>query len=148
MYSVSSIRQHIDKTKVSIPVAPVIAWNKVVRIKVLCFIWRAVQNRTPSTIALDRRGIVVNSLLCSLCIGRPECADHALVECPFATQIRNCIWSWCGVLNEQSPIKTIGDLINFASTWGNCQAKRKRFVVICYGLLWNLWRIRNKRLFQ
>nr|KAJ0219093.1 hypothetical protein LSAT_V11C300139740 [Lactuca sativa] len=147
MFFVCSIRQLIDKLQVSIPVTPVIVWSKAVPIKVLCFIWRVAQSRIPSAVALERRGIIVNSTLCSSCIGRLECADHVLIDCLFTTQIRNCIWSWCGVSSEQASLKTISDLIHFASTWDS-QVKRKRFVVICYGLLWNLWRFRNKRLFQ
>ncbi|KAL7613547.1 hypothetical protein Lser_V15G09275 [Lactuca serriola] len=98
--------------------------------------------------ALERRGIFVNSQICSSCIGNSECADHVLINCPFAIKIRSCIWRWCGIAGDHESVKTICELIDFASKWGRNKKERKRFVVICYGMIWNLWRFRNKRLFH
>lgn len=148
LFSVSSLRQFIDKLQVSIPGISEIVWSRVVPIKVLCFIWRAAQDRIPSAAALEKRGSLVNSLWCSSCIGMNECADHILIDCLFATQIRNNILSWCGVRSDHISIKTIGDFLHFTTTWGNCNSKRERFTAISYGLLWNLWSFRNKRLFR
>lgn len=144
IFSVSSLRQVIDKLHVSIPGTSEIVWSRVVPIKVLCFIWRAAQDRIPSAAALEKRGSLVNSLWCSSCIGRTECADHILIDCPFATLIRNNILSWCGVRSDQISIKTIGDLLHFTATWGICNSKRERFTTISYRLLWNLWRFQEQ----
>lgn len=123
-------------------------WSNVIPIKVSCFIWRDVQDRIPTAMALEKRGIMVNSLLCSACIGSHECTDHVLMECPFATVIRNNILSWCGVPCDLPPFNNVGVFLRLAATWCNSQMKKERFIVICYCLLWNLWRFRNKRLFH
>ena len=128
--------------------APKIIWSKIVPIKVLCLVWRVVQQRIPTATALERRGILVNSSICNSCIGNSECANHVLINCPFANTIRGCIWRWCGIAGEHESIQTICDLIDFASNWGRNKRKRKWFVAICYGMIWNLWRFKNKRLFQ
>ena len=94
-YSVSCLRKIVDVSQVYIPETSVILWSKVVPIKVTCFIWRAVQARIPTTVALDKRGIAVNSLLCCSCIGAVECSEHVLMNCPFETMIRNNILGWC-----------------------------------------------------
>lgn len=138
----------MDVSQVYIPETSVILWCKVVPIKVTCFIWRAVQARIPTTVALDKRGIAVNSLLCSSCIGAVECSEHVLMNCPFATMIRNNILGWCGLSHVQDSLKNSYDLLQLAGTRWNFKKKKERLVAICYGLLWNLWRFRNKRLFQ
>ncbi|XP_052627091.1 uncharacterized protein LOC128133622 [Lactuca sativa] len=148
IFSVATVRQLVDKLHTVCSVAPAITWNKLIPIKVICLVWRAAQLRIPIATALERRGIAVSSTLCCSCIGSPECVDHVLINCPFAHKIRSYIWSWCGLTNVQDSIKTISDLIQFASNWGENIKKRQRFIVICYGMLWNLWRFRNKRLFQ
>nr|KAJ0225469.1 hypothetical protein LSAT_V11C100035260 [Lactuca sativa] len=154
---VSSLRKIVDATHVNIlniPGTSNIVWCKAVPIKVLCFIWRAAQDRIPIAVALEKRGIVVNSTLCCSCIRMPECADHILMGWPFATVIRNNILGWCGQnsanasTSAQNSIKNVYDLLHLAATWCNSQRNKESFVAICYGLLWNLWRFMNKRLFQ
>ncbi|CAH1454025.1 unnamed protein product [Lactuca virosa] len=148
MYTISSLRQIIDKHPVNILGTSIIQWSKVVPIKVLSFIWRVVQGRIPAVVALETRGIQVNSLLCSSCIGQPESANHVLIDCPFACMISNNIMRWCVVKLGQISIKNTGDLLHSVATWGSCPKKTKMLAFICYRMLWNLWRFRNKRLFQ
>lgn len=69
-YTISSVRRVIDKFPITTTGIMTIQWYKVVPIKVLCFIWRVAQGRIPATVALEMRGIKVNSLLCSACIGQ------------------------------------------------------------------------------
>nr|KAJ0200199.1 hypothetical protein LSAT_V11C600327530 [Lactuca sativa] len=84
----------------------------------------------------------------SACIGSPENTDHVLMECPYATVKRNNILSWCGVPCDLPLFNNVGAFLHLAATWCITQKKKERFVVICYCLLWNLWRFRNKRLFH
>nr|KAJ0216412.1 hypothetical protein LSAT_V11C300109150 [Lactuca sativa] len=134
-YNASSVRKIIDKHVITTAGAMTTHWIKVVPIKVLCFVWRAAQSRIPPTISLETRGI-------------KESAEHVLIECPFASRIRNNFMTWCGVRLDQNLIRNIGDLLHAIDAWGGCPKKRKQLAMICYGMLWNLWRFRNKRLFQ
>ncbi|CAH1443483.1 unnamed protein product [Lactuca virosa] len=114
-YTVRSVRKVIDKPPITTTGTMTIQWYKVVPIKVLCFIWRAAQGRIPAIVALEMRGIKVNSLLCSACIGQQESVDHVLIDCPFASRIRSNIMSWCGVTLDQSLIRNAGDILQMFS---------------------------------
>lgn len=135
-YTVSSIRKVLDKNLSPVSSHLTINWYKVVPIKVLCFIWKVVQCRIPVAVELVSRGIMVNSLLCSSCIGQQESVDHVLVGCPFAYRIRENIMSWCGVTLDHCSLRTTGDLLQSISAWGSCPKKRKRLSIISYGMLW------------
>ncbi|CAH1422415.1 unnamed protein product [Lactuca virosa] len=62
-------------------------WIKEVPSKVTCFIWRAKMGRIPTTVALAKRRINLQSTTCCLCNSTEECSDHVLVQCPFAKTI-------------------------------------------------------------
>lgn len=99
-------------------------------------------------VELESRGILVNSLLCSLCIGQQESVDHVLICCPFAHEIRENIMRWCGVSLNHRSLQTTKELLQSISAWGSCSKKRKQLTIIIYGMLWCIWRYRNKRLFS
>nr|KAJ0196777.1 hypothetical protein LSAT_V11C700381330 [Lactuca sativa] len=147
-YTVSSVRKVLEINLSSVNGQSIINWYKVVPIKVSGFIWRAVQGRIPAAVELESRGILVNSLLCSLCIGQQESVDHVLICCPFAHEIRENIMRWCGVSLNHRSLQTTKELLQSISAWGSCSKKRKRLTIIIYGMLWCIWRYRNKRLFS
>lgn len=124
-----------------------VIWGKQVPIKVLTFIWRATIGRIPTTMTLMSRGITLSSSTYGFCVSVDEQADHLLVTCPFAAYIREKIFKWCDV--TLTPLITgVTDLVQFAVNWERCPKKRRRFIVICYGLLWGIWKFRNDRIFQ
>nr|KAJ0217532.1 hypothetical protein LSAT_V11C300131900 [Lactuca sativa] len=119
---------------------------KVIPIKVLCFVLRAVQGHIPSATTLQSRDMNIDSTLCGTCIGEVECVDHILMRCSYTRIIMNKIFKWCG-LNKQE-FNDVGELLHFAALWGRCPKKRIKLLCICYSLLWNLWKIRNGKLFR
>ncbi|KAL4592351.1 hypothetical protein LXL04_005342 [Taraxacum kok-saghyz] len=56
------------------------------------------------------------------------------------------IRSWYKI--KKSGIQRVGDLVHYASTLGRCPKIRRRFIAICYILLWSLWKARNERQFR
>ena len=140
-----SLRKKIDLTSHHTS-QPSIIWCKLAPIKVVAFIWRASLGRIPTSSALMSRGINIPSSLCGSCVGADEQVDHLLVNCPFATYVREMIFIWCGICPPT--ITGVGELIQFVVTWGNCMKQRRRFIVICYGLLWGIWKFRNDRIFN
>nr|KAJ0203176.1 hypothetical protein LSAT_V11C500260690 [Lactuca sativa] len=42
----------------------------------------------------------------------------------------------------------VGDLLQFAASWGRCPKKHIKLLCICYGLIWGLWKTKNDRLFR
>ncbi|KAL4568630.1 hypothetical protein LXL04_024245 [Taraxacum kok-saghyz] len=145
-YTVEALRKRLDLQPQPIPEPPSIIWNTIVPVKVLCFVWRASLERIPAAKALKLRGMNIDTTLCSGCINEEECANHLLINCPFATHLRNEIWDWCGL--RYMDFNSVKDLLKFAATWGRCPKKRIKFQIICYSMLWNVWKIRNERLFQ
>ena len=145
-FSVESLRDRIFNNRQQSSQTPPVKWCKVMPLKVLCFAWRASQGRIPSAMALNHRGINLPTTACSICIGFDEDADHLLIGCPFAKQIRSDIFEWCGIKDRD--FHSTGDLLLFAASWGRCPKKRIRLLAICYGLIWSIWKSRNDRLFQ
>nr|KAJ0223035.1 hypothetical protein LSAT_V11C200066810 [Lactuca sativa] len=107
---------------------------------------RAKIGRFPSVMALQRRGVWLESTTCKYCNHEEECGDHILVQCPFARLVMKWVFKWCGIHTD--PFNTIAEVLNFATGWGNCPKKRRILQVICYGTLWSIWRARNDRLFN
>ncbi|CAH1437072.1 unnamed protein product [Lactuca virosa] len=114
----------------------VFKWNNVSPNKVNCFIWRALQKKIPSAVALRSRGIDLTTITCGACINESECADHILLLCLFARSITDKILSWCGV--QHNSFTSVGELLEYANRWGRNLKMRKRFITICHGLIWNL----------
>ncbi|KAL7607598.1 hypothetical protein Lser_V15G19622 [Lactuca serriola] len=59
-YSVCSLKKIVDSMYGNVPDTLDMVWSNVIPIKVSCFIWRAVQDRIPTALALEKRGIMVN----------------------------------------------------------------------------------------
>ena len=125
---------------------PVLKRFKEIPFNVHCFIWRASLGRIPSAIALAHRGVAVPSTACNYCGDGAENADHILINCPFAVCIRSWVWNWCG--GVQCDPSNIIDMLYMAANWGNNSKSRIIFNAICHGLLWNLWKARNDRIFK
>ncbi|CAH1427794.1 unnamed protein product [Lactuca virosa] len=146
IYNVASLRVKLGHKLLTSTSQIHIKWSKLIPIKVSSFVWRAVLRHIPSAEALGHRGIKLDSTLCGSCINGSETADHIIVGCPYATMIRDKISRWCGIDNIK--VQSVGDLVEFANKWGRCSKRRKILTVICYELIWTLWKTRNERLFQ
>nr|KAJ0186695.1 hypothetical protein LSAT_V11C900467460 [Lactuca sativa] len=82
-YTVNILRQRIDSSH-TLLVGTVINWSKVVPLKIQCFVWRAVLDRLRVASNLSKRGVSVQSNLCSLCNNEQETGDHLLIRCNVA----------------------------------------------------------------
>ncbi|CAH1412783.1 unnamed protein product [Lactuca virosa] len=103
--------------------------------------------RIPTATELSKRGVNLETLTCRMCEEKDECPDHALVDCSFAKKkVADGIWRWCNV--QVGGFNKVNDLLDFVATWGSCAKRRKIIVVICYGMLWCIWKARNERVFK
>ncbi|KAL7597976.1 hypothetical protein Lser_V15G26000 [Lactuca serriola] len=144
-YIVNALRQQIDSNPFPFDGA-VISWSKSIPLKIRCFIWRAVLDRLPVAMNLARRGVSLESSTCPLCNNDQESRDHLLIKCEVATEARAWILKWCGI--SVTSFDNVGELINFAATWGSCSKRRKRLNAVLYGLLWFIWLAQNNKLFK
>ena len=135
-FTVKTMRRCID-AKINPYCGPSIFWDKMVPLKVRCFIWRASLYRIPVATSLVERGISVPNQLCKFCNIDSESSDHLLVNCEFAKGVREWIFKWCGINTQH--FSCIRELIDFATSWGNSLKERTIFNSIVYCLLWNIW---------
>ena len=96
--------------------------------------------------ALRDMGVVTNRTECGLCIGNEEDTEHILRICPFVVDVRKLIFEWCGIVDVL--IYNVNELTNLANNRIQSTKWRKRLIVIYYGLMWNLWKCWNIRLFS
>nr|KAJ0214496.1 hypothetical protein LSAT_V11C400197810 [Lactuca sativa] len=121
-------------------------WIRLVPLKVMVFVWHACIDRIPSAVALSRRGISLPSIACQIFISGIDEADHFLVGCPFAKDVLAWIFNRCNLPFQQ--FDSVGELILYAASLGNCPKKRKILLAIFYGYLWYIWRARSDIVFN
>nr|GEU66066.1 RNA-directed DNA polymerase, eukaryota [Tanacetum cinerariifolium] len=62
-------------------------WVKYIPIKINVFVWRARRDFIPTRVNLSRRGILLESSLCPLCLSSEENIHHVLFGCGLAESI-------------------------------------------------------------
>ncbi|XP_071712200.1 uncharacterized protein [Rutidosis leptorrhynchoides] len=70
--------------------------NNLLPQKLRIFVWRALKNRLPAKVELDKRGIHLESLLCPLCNSEYETVEHAIFSCHHAKMVWEGILKWWG----------------------------------------------------
>ncbi|KAL4564433.1 hypothetical protein LXL04_028497 [Taraxacum kok-saghyz] len=102
--------------------------------------------RLSTVDALLKRGIPVESRICSHCAVEDEDVIHVLWQCSFAKTVWYWIFKWCEV--PIPAIDEVADLIRFLNTRGHNQMRRKTLISICYGTLWMIWNARCDWVFK
>ncbi|GJT62419.1 RNA-directed DNA polymerase, eukaryota, reverse transcriptase zinc-binding domain protein [Tanacetum coccineum] len=92
-FSVASVRSLVD-TYLLDTANEATRWNRNIPIKVNVFLWRLKLNKLPSRVNLDRRGIVVDSILCPICHGDFETVNHCFFNCVFAKDVWSLLAKW------------------------------------------------------
>ncbi|XP_071714547.1 uncharacterized protein [Rutidosis leptorrhynchoides] len=71
--------------------------NNLVPKKVGIFVWRALKGRLPVLFELDKRGIDLHSIRCSLGDDDTETIQHSLFHCSKNVEIWERVQNWCGI---------------------------------------------------
>ncbi|CAH1440248.1 unnamed protein product [Lactuca virosa] len=101
-------------------------------------------NCIPIVIALSQRGVQIHSPQCSACVSGMESTDHMLLKCPFAVEIWNQIWDWCGITpNKFSCLK---EMLTYTTMIGQCPKRTTTLLSIISGAIWGIWKERNDRI--
>ncbi|KAL7611670.1 hypothetical protein Lser_V15G08039 [Lactuca serriola] len=85
-FYVRDIRKLID-SKVTVRTNSTTVWVNLVPLKIICFVWRASLDDIPSSMALSRRGVCVDSTRCLFCINGVDDTDHLLIACDLAKEV-------------------------------------------------------------
>ena len=112
------------------------------------FAWLVLHKRILTADLLSTKGWP-HDPTCQLCLTHPETATHLCMECPFTVAVWNTIDAWSG--DKLRPFSGTQDSVD--SAWGKIissttSAKaRVRSARIIY-IFWNVWKERNRRIFD
>ncbi|XP_071712494.1 uncharacterized protein [Rutidosis leptorrhynchoides] len=114
--------------------------------KMEIFIWRARKKRLPTLCELDKRGIDLHSVRCSICDDDVENIDHALIFCKCAYDVWSRIYNWwnLGPYVNTSIAETFAGSVN--QNMSKIGAKLWQAVEWTCGYL--IWKNRNSKVFK
>lgn len=91
-----------------------------------------------------------NSVVCPICLKEVETNHHLLIDCAFARQVTSLICNWLNIPTPPPDQQTDGRV----ATWFNKMTdamqptdRRKQCGYVLY-TWWNIWKERNRRIFQ
>ncbi|GKC38107.1 RNA-directed DNA polymerase, eukaryota, reverse transcriptase zinc-binding domain protein, partial [Tanacetum coccineum] len=121
-------------------------WNRSVPIKVNVFLWRLALNKLPTRVILERKGIDIDSTLCSICGEDVETVNHIFFSCETAKDLWALLARWWSL-----DIPICSNFLDW-STWLDSlhlSSKEKLFLEGVGGaLLWTIWNFRNRLIFS
>lgn len=123
-------------------------WKSWAPLKTKIFIWLAIWNCCWTADRLSRRGLQ-QPQCCPLCDQEPENIQHILVTCVFSREIWFHTLRWIGH-EDVTPSTTE---ISFNDWWA-CAARRvprerrKGFNILVILVAWELWKMRNRCVFD
>ncbi|XP_050212856.1 uncharacterized protein LOC126664492 [Mercurialis annua] len=120
-------------------------WDFRIPPKINFFLWLLMRDRISSKAALAHRGILhTENINCSYC-SLDETSLHIVMHCRYAWLTWNKLLHMCDV-HTALPF----NLLEFFSFWTSLSVKRYRVLwqTIWFFCIWELWKARNKRVFQ
>ncbi|GJT27878.1 reverse transcriptase domain, reverse transcriptase zinc-binding domain protein [Tanacetum coccineum] len=144
-FSVNLIRKHIIHQSHNLP-SQLFKWNNLVPIKVNINTWRILNQRMPTRINLDYRGIDLNSVRCPICDEDVETEDHIFVHCNLARKIWKDVLLWWKVDNIN--VLSLLEAINLLDKVSLPPPLFALFDAVVQATLWFLWRYRNEFAFS
>ena len=101
--------------------------------------------RVPTRVNLDSRGIVMESMLCPMCLEAPETVQHVFAGCKEIDGIWPLIARWWDVVIPSSC--SVDSLIRWADNISLSHMRRKCFGAVIITAFWVLWNSRNANIF-
>ncbi|KAJ0433682.1 putative reverse transcriptase zinc-binding domain-containing protein [Helianthus annuus] len=146
-FSTKSIRWEIELFA-SVPSdVSLFKWNPWAPLKVNYLGWRAELGKVAAKTALERRGVVIQSNICSRCGLEPETSDHIFVKCIWARSVWWCVFRWMRipVLCE---IDSVSHILEYIATQIGSKTWKKIVHMVVLGCLWRIWLVRNEKEFN
>ena len=114
------------------------------------FAWILIQNKQLTADNLTVRSWP-HLTSCPLCNGPPETGHHLCLLCPFAQMVWLQVSTWENLVISQQALPT--DFDNIKDWWEAAahsfhQSQRRKFNGMAIYIMWNLWKERNRRVFQ
>jgi hypothetical protein len=118
-----------------------------VPVKVRFFVWRAVDGKIATLVALNSRGMNFANTVCSSCGVGQDSADHILVSCLYAKIVWWHVFVWCGILFPGN-LSTINEYLEALETMQVSVVRKKLLHAIVLATGWNLWMACNNKIFK
>lgn len=121
-------------------------WNRSIPIKVNVFMWRAMLNKLPTRVNLDRKGIEVDSLLCHICHEDVETVNHIFFTCDLAKVLWALLAKWWEL--DVPFCASISDWLSWIDSLSISSKARVFLDGVGAALMWSLWSFRNRLIFS
>ena len=144
-FSVASIRSLIDLHFLGANLNAT-RWNRSIPIKVNVFMWRAMLNKLPTRVNLDRKGIEVDSLLCPICHEDVETVNHIFFTCDLAKDLWALLAKWWEL--DVPFCASISDWLSWLDSLSISFKARVFLDGVGSAIMWSLWSFRNRLLFS
>ncbi|KAF5754404.1 putative reverse transcriptase zinc-binding domain-containing protein [Helianthus annuus] len=111
------------------------------------FVWRAIEEKIASAVALRNRGINSLDTVCKTCGAAEESAAHILLRCNFAERTWELVTNWLKIpmVNVEG---SLTDLLVETSEVQRSKGVRKAIYAVIIQTIWILWKTRNEKVFK
>jgi len=144
-FSVSSHRMAIDDSSSRFTETET-KWNNIVPGKINLLLWRMRLGRLPTKPNLMKRGVMLNSDLCPLCLSAQESDEHLFVHCSTSKEVRARIHAWCP--DFPFVIASVADLLGDYDVVNNASKKKVIVGALVVAYVWIIWNNRNLLVFN
>jgi hypothetical protein len=148
-YSVLIASQPVEALEAFVLAALKKLWKIDVPSKVLVFGWRFILDRLPTHLALNHRGIILNSndMSCVFCSLNVEDIGHLFLSCHFSVGIWIAISNWLGKgiptgVDRCAHFLMFGDMVRLKKGGGRVSR------LIWLATTWSIWKLRNDVIFN
>ncbi|XP_021971356.1 uncharacterized protein LOC110866517 [Helianthus annuus] len=121
-------------------------WNNWATGKSIAFVWRELDERIPSAVALRSRVMSLQAVTCKTCGAADETASHILVSCNLAKRVWEEVTKWTK-LPMVNTAGSIAELLQVIMDSQRSQKERKVLHAIAIQTMWSLWKTRNAKIF-
>ncbi|XP_021979110.1 uncharacterized protein LOC110875222 [Helianthus annuus] len=121
-------------------------WNSWATGNSAAFVWRAMDNKIPSAVALRDRGVNLQEVSCKICGAGDESAEHILLHCNLAARVWEAVKDW----TKTRWVNTNGSIAELLQSILDGQMgshRRKMLHTIAIQAMWILWKNRNEKVF-
>ncbi|KAJ9559219.1 hypothetical protein OSB04_013833 [Centaurea solstitialis] len=121
-------------------------WNNLVPRKVNILMWRARLGRLPTRVALNDRGIDLDSVLCPRCEEEVESLDHALVNCKEVKNLWIRLGKWWN--KKLEGVDSFSQLIQEDTSCIKLYKNRSLWISVKWAVVFLIWQDRNNLIFK
>jgi len=72
-------------------------WKTKAFPNVIVTAWRVLLDRIPTRVSLSRKGLMMESTLCAMCLHKEESCQHIFLECKYTQRVWSLCFKWIGI---------------------------------------------------